>query len=91
MEMQYIHHVRTRAHAHTHTEGFLVNPKHSIQLKFRHIPLIEGFALLFMGPSLEYGSFITISLVLVEPFSPLRHIVLAALLWNAEDCDLNGF
>lgn len=22
----------------------LVNPKHSFQLKFRHIPLIEGFA-----------------------------------------------
>lgn len=78
-------------HTHIHTQSYLVNPKHSIQLKFRHIPLIEGFALLFMGPSLEYGSFLTISLVLVEPFSPLCHIVLAAALWNAEDCDLNGF
>lgn len=34
-----------------HIHRILVNPKHSIQLKFRHIPLIEGFALLFMGPS----------------------------------------
>lgn len=47
-----------------------MNPKHSFQLKFRHIPLIEGFALLFMGPSLEYGCFITISLALVGPFFP---------------------
>lgn len=35
----------------------------------------------------------TISLVLVGPFFflPLHYIVLPALLWNAEDCDLNGF
>lgn len=76
---------------HTHTNRILVNPKHSIQLKFRHVPLIEGFALLFMGPSLEYGCFITISLVLVGAFFPLHYIVLPALLWNAKDCDLNGF
>lgn len=81
----------THTQSHTHTHRILVNPKHSFQLKFRHIPLIEGFALLFMGPSVEYGCFITISLVLVGPFFPLHYIVPAALLWNAEDCDLNGF
>lgn len=53
---------------HTHTHRNLVNPKHSFELKFRHIPLIEGFALLFMGPSLQYGCFITIGLVLAGLF-----------------------
>ena len=66
------HALNAHSHIRTHTQSLthriLVNPKHSFQLKFRHIPLIEGFALLFMGPSLEYGCFITISLVLVGPF-----------------------
>lgn len=34
----------TNIHTFSVTHRILVNPKHSFQLKFRHIPLIEGFA-----------------------------------------------
>lgn len=81
--------IHTQSHTTTHTGSLWI----------QNIPFSSssgtspnrGVCILFIGPSLEYGCFISISLVLVEPLSSLHYIVLPPLLWNAEDCDLNGF
>lgn len=78
----------------THTESHTQDPCESktfLSAQVQARPPNRGVCTFIHGPSLEYGCFITISLVLVGPFFPLYYIVLPALLWNAKDCDLNGF
>lgn len=82
------------SYTHSHTQPHTQDPCESktfLSAQVQAHPPNRGVCILFIGPSLEYGCFISISLVLVEPLSSLHYIVLPALLWNAEDCDLNGF
>ena len=87
-------HSHIQPHTHTHTHTHTQDPCESktfLSAQVQAHPPNRGVCAFIHGAFLEYGCFITISLVLVGPFFSLHYIVLPALLWNAKDCDLNGF